>query len=58
MKTNIEIDENLLLKAQNLTKLGTKKAVVEKALQLLIQFENQQRLFDLWGKIDIDEQAF
>ncbi|GAB3903172.1 type II toxin-antitoxin system VapB family antitoxin [Mucilaginibacter boryungensis] len=58
MRTNIDIDEDLMFKAQKLTKIKTKKAVVEKALQLLVQLENQSKLRDLWGKIEIDDKAF
>lgn len=58
MRTNIDIDDNLLLKAQKLTKIKTKNAVVEKALQVLVQLENQKKLLDFWGKIELDEKAF
>jgi Arc/MetJ family transcription regulator len=58
MRTNIDIDDDLMLKAQKLTKIKTKKAVVEKALQLLVQLENQSKLRDLWGKIEMDDKAF
>jgi Arc/MetJ family transcription regulator len=58
MRTNIDINDTLLLKAQTLTKIKTKKAVVEKALQVLIQLENQKALLDYWGKIQLDEKAF
>ncbi|MES2278965.1 MAG: type II toxin-antitoxin system VapB family antitoxin [Bacteroidota bacterium] len=58
MRTNIDIDDDLMLKAQKLTKMKTKKAVVEKALQLLVQLENQSKLRDLWGKIEMDDKAF
>jgi Arc/MetJ family transcription regulator len=58
MRTNIDIDDTLLLKAQRITKIKTKKAVVEKALQVLVQLENQKRLLDYWGKIQLDEKAF
>jgi len=58
MRTNIEIDDTLLAKAQQLTKIKTKKAVVEKALELLVQLENQKIILDYWGKIQLDETAF
>lgn len=48
MKVNI--DNNLATKAQLLTKGKTKKATVEKALQLLIGLENPKRIIDLLGK--------
>ena len=58
MRTNIDIDESLMLKAQKLTRIKTKKAVVEKALQLLVQLENQSQLLKLWGKVEMDDKAF
>jgi Arc/MetJ family transcription regulator len=58
MRTNIEIDDKLMAKAQKLTKIKTKKAVVEKALEVLVQLENQKILLDYWGKIHLDEKAF
>lgn len=58
MRTNIDINEDLMLKAQKLSKIKTKKAVVERALRLMIQLENQSKLLDFWGKIDIDDKAF
>lgn len=57
MRTNIEIDDELLATAQKLGNIKTKKAVVEKALQLFIRLENQKKIKDFWGKIDIDEEA-
>ena len=46
------------IKAQQLSKIKTKKAIVEKALQLFIQIENQHKLIDFWGEIEIDDKAF
>ncbi|HCN83384.1 MAG TPA: DUF2191 domain-containing protein [Sphingobacteriaceae bacterium] len=57
MRTNIDIDDRLLLKAKKLGNIKTKKAVVEKALQLFIQVENQKKLIDLWGSVEIDEKS-
>jgi Arc/MetJ family transcription regulator len=58
MRTNIDIDEGLMEKAQQLTKIKTKKAVVQKALELLVQLENQSKILDLWGKVEMDDKAF
>ncbi|MDF3079221.1 MAG: type toxin-antitoxin system VapB family antitoxin [Sphingobacteriaceae bacterium] len=52
MRTNIEIDDKLITKAQKLGNIKTKKAVVEKALELFIRFENQKKLAELWGKVE------
>ena len=58
MRTNIDINDNLLSKAQKASKIKTKKALVEKALQLLITMENQTELLDMWGKVELDDKAY
>jgi Arc/MetJ family transcription regulator len=59
MRTTIDIDDALLERAQQLTKIKSKKVVVEKALRLLVlQLENQKKLSDYRGKIQLDEKAF
>jgi len=58
MRTNIEIDDELMAKAQKASKIKTKKALVEKGLQLLISMESQKDLLDLWGKVQIDDKAY
>ena len=37
MRTNIELDENLVKQAMDLTKITTKKALVHKALEELVR---------------------
>jgi Arc/MetJ family transcription regulator len=58
MRTNIEIDDELMAKAQKLSNVKTKKAIVEEALKLYITIENQRKLAALWGKIALDKEAF
>jgi Arc/MetJ family transcription regulator len=58
MRTNIEIDDKLMAKAQKLSKIKTKKEVVEKALELFVTIENQKKLIDLWGKVEVDDKAY
>jgi Arc/MetJ family transcription regulator len=58
MRTNIEIDDNLMAAAQRLSKVKTKKAIVEEALTLFVTIENQKKLSALKGKIKLDEIAF
>jgi len=58
MRTNIDIDDKLMAKAQKLSNIKTKKAVVEKALELFVTIENQKKLMDLWGKVEIDDKAY
>lgn len=51
MRTNIVIDDKLMNEAMRLTRLKTKKAVVETGLKLLIQLKRQERLKSLRGKL-------
>jgi Arc/MetJ family transcription regulator len=58
MRTNIEIDDQLMAKAQQLTKIKIKKVLVDNALRLYVTIENQKKLTDLWGKVEIDDKAY
>jgi len=58
MRTNIEIDDDLMAKAIKSGNIKTKKAIVEEALRLYIAIENQRKLIDLKGKIKLDDVAF
>ena len=54
MRTNIVIDDNLMAEAIKLSRLKTKKAVVERGLRLLIQIKKQERIKGLRGKLKWD----
>jgi Arc/MetJ family transcription regulator len=54
MRTNIVIDADLMKEAMALSKLNTKKAVVETGLKLLVQIKKQERLKNLRGKLEWD----
>jgi Arc/MetJ family transcription regulator len=58
MKVTIEIDDDLMAKAKQLSNHKTKKAVVEEALKLFVVIEVQAKLKDLCGKIELDVIAF
>lgn len=50
MRTNIEIDPDLLEEAMKFTGLSTKRAVVEKALEDLVgEARRKQAIDTLWG---------
>ena len=51
MRTNIVINEELMNEALSLSRLKTKKAVVETGLKLLIQLKKQEQLKSLRGKL-------
>ena len=59
MRTNIEIDDGLLEKAQRLSGLRTKRAVVEAGLQILVRLKEQGEILRLAGKVhwegDLDQ---
>ena len=54
MRTNIVIDDDLMNEAMMLSKIKTKKAVVETGLKLLVQIKKQERLKSLRGKLKWD----
>ena len=51
MRTNIDIDDDLMRQAMQATGGGTKRAVVERALRLLIQTRGQAGIRRLRGKV-------
>jgi Arc/MetJ family transcription regulator len=51
MRTNIEIDDELMKKAMRASKLATKRGVVEEALRLLVQTRRQAGIRRLRGEI-------
>ncbi len=55
MATNLAIDPMLLEKALEIGGEKTKKATVNRALREFIARREQERLLDLFGKLDWDE---
>ena len=59
MRTNIEIDDDLMGEAMKISGLKTKKATVEAGLKLLISLNLQEKIKDLRGKLkwegDLDQ---
>ena len=55
MLTNIDLDEDLVRRARELTGLRTKKALVEAALRALIQLNEQSDVRKLWGRLHWQE---
>jgi Arc/MetJ family transcription regulator len=50
VRTNIEIDDELMARAMELSGLRTKRAVVEAALRALIERRSRQLLRESFGK--------
>jgi Arc/MetJ family transcription regulator len=52
MRTNIDLDEKLVERAQQLTGIKTKRGVVQEALRTLILMREQAGVRDLRGKLN------
>jgi Arc/MetJ family transcription regulator len=48
-RTNINIDDNLMRKARKLTRLKTKREIVDKALELLVRTESRKGILQYYG---------
>lgn len=51
MRTNINIDDQLIAQTMQATGIKTKKEAVEQGLKLLLQKSQQQKIRDLRGKL-------
>lgn len=51
MRTNIDIDDDLIKKARALTKSKSKKEIVHMALQNLVKHLQRKKMLDYKGKI-------
>jgi len=49
MRTNIDINESLVRKARKLTRLKTKRQIVDKALELLVRSETRKGILRYYG---------
>lgn len=50
MRTNIEIDDDLMAEAQKASGQATKKQTVEQALKLLVRLRRQREVDSAFGK--------
>jgi Arc/MetJ family transcription regulator len=48
-RTNIYLDDELIRKARKLTRLKTKRALVDKALELLVRSESRKGILRYYG---------
>ncbi|MGA3082088.1 MAG: type II toxin-antitoxin system VapB family antitoxin [Terracidiphilus sp.] len=51
MRTNIEIDDELMRQAMKATGAATKKAAVEACLRQTVQLKEQAKIRELFGKV-------
>jgi Arc/MetJ family transcription regulator len=49
MRTNIDINDSLVRKARKLTRLKTKRQIVDKALELLVRSESRKGILRYYG---------
>jgi Arc/MetJ family transcription regulator len=52
VRTNIDIDDDLLAEAAEIAGTTTKKSTVETALRELIRQHKVRRVLELWGNFD------
>jgi hypothetical protein len=55
MLAQLEIDETLLKQALALSKMATENQLIEEALREYIQRRQQEKVLDLFGTIDYEE---
>ena len=51
MRTNIDIDDELMQRAMKLSKAKTKKEAVEEGLKALILLEQQKKILKVMGNV-------
>jgi Arc/MetJ family transcription regulator len=51
MRTNVEIDDELVREALRLSGLKTKRAVIEAALRMFVRVKRQEDILELAGKV-------
>ncbi len=54
MRTNIDIDDELMKRAMKAANAATKKATVEAALRQMVQLKKQEGIRALFGKVEWD----
>jgi hypothetical protein len=52
MRTNIEIDDELMQQAMQASQMKTKRAAVEAGLAMLVKSHAQQGIWKLFGKVE------
>ncbi|MBI4322376.1 MAG: type II toxin-antitoxin system VapB family antitoxin [Chloroflexi bacterium] len=52
IRTNIELDEDLVAEAMKLTQIRTKKELVNYAIRELVSRERRKRVLELEGKVE------
>ena len=55
MRTNIDLDDELIEEAMKITGIKVKKHLVDEALKVLIRVKKRRPISELIGKIEFDE---
>ena len=55
MRTNIVLDDNLVIEAFKYTSVKTKKDLIHTALKEFVKTKSRLNLMDLRGKVEFDE---
>jgi Arc/MetJ family transcription regulator len=56
MATNLALDDNLIIQAQKIGHHHTKKETVMIALKEYIAYKKQQKILDLFGRINFEKR--
>jgi Arc/MetJ family transcription regulator len=57
VRTNIEVDDELIKEAQQLSGLKTKRAVVDAALRMFVRVQHQKDVLELAGKVEFWDEV-
>ena len=52
IRTNVVLDDKLVVKCQRVTGIKTKRSLIDYALHELLRRENQKKLLELQGEVD------
>ena len=52
LRTNIEIDEELVAEGMRLTRLKTKKALINRALEEFVRKKRRKKILSMEGKVE------
>lgn len=50
-RTNVVLDDKLVAECQRVTKIKTRRALIDHALQELLRREHQKKILDLKGRV-------
>jgi hypothetical protein len=57
MKINLTLNDELMAKAQRVSGINDKNALIEAALKLFVTVSDQNKLLELWGKVEFDKES-